>query len=87
MHGSPTDTSNLFTALKIAQGISVSIAPDRKTVISLHLQLYAKCIKLQGNDEIKRNFVFRMGDLHTVFVFLHAIGKYINASGIDLCFV
>ena len=28
-----------------------------------------------------------MGDLHTVFAFLHAIGKYINASGIDLCIV
>ena len=28
LHGSPTDTSNLFTTLKIAQGISVSIASD-----------------------------------------------------------
>ena len=27
-----------------------------------------------------------MGALHTVFAFLHAIGKFINASGLDLCF-
>ena len=30
LHGSPTDTSNLYTALKIAQGISMRIAPDGK---------------------------------------------------------
>ena len=39
LHGSPTETSNLYTALKIAQGISMRIAPDGKTVVTLYLQL------------------------------------------------
>ena len=62
------------------------IAPDEKTMVTLDLQLNANCIKLQGKEEIRNNFVFRMGALHTVFAILHAIGKFINASGLDLCF-
>ena len=36
--------------------------------------------------ERRNNFVFRTGASHTVFAVLHAIGKFINASGLDFCF-
>ena len=47
------------------------------------MQLYIKCIKLKAEDNVNRNFVFRVGELHTVFASLKATGKYIDESGID----
>ena len=35
------------------------------------------------NEEIKKNFIFRFGELQIVFAFLNVIGKYIQCSGID----
>lgn len=87
LHGSPTDWSNLYTALMISQGISVTCNPGHKTVISLDLQLYTKCIQLQSRDEIRYDFVFRMGELHVTFAMLKVIGKYIDASGLDESFI
>ena len=51
------------------------------------MQLYIKCIKLKAEDNVNRNFVFRVGELHTVFASLKAIDKYIDESGIDQSFV
>ena len=48
-----------------------------------HGSLYIKCIKLKAEDNVNRNFVFRVGELHTVFASLKAIGKYIDECGID----
>lgn len=59
------------------------VTPSQKTVISLDLQLYIKCIKLKSKEAINTNFIFRMGDLHIIFASLKVIGKYINCSGID----
>ena len=87
LNGSPTDWSNLYSALKIVQGIDVSTSPDNKTIISVDQQLYAKCIQLKSRNEISENFVFRMGELHIVFSRLKAIGKYIDSSGLDEVFV
>ena len=51
--------------------------------MTLDLQLYAKCMELRSKNEIKDNFIFRLGELHIVFVFLKVLGKYINCSGLD----
>ena len=83
----PTDWSNFYTALKLCQNISTATYPGGKTIISLDLQLYSKAIQLQSRDEINRNFVFRPSKLHMVFAFLHAMGKYIQDSGIDQTFI
>ena len=83
IHGTPIDWSNLYTALKIGQGINLSVTPDRKTVVSMDLQLYAKCIQLQANDTISSNYIFRLGELHILFVMLKVIGKNMNYSGLD----
>ena len=78
-----TDWRNFYTAFKLCQNISTA----GKTIISLDLQLYSKAIKLQSRDDINRNFVFCPGELHIVFAFLHAMGKYIQDSGIDQTFI
>ena len=83
LYGSPTDWSNLYTALRISQNINTQVSPGRKTIISLDMQLYIKCIKRKAEDNVNRNFVFRVGELHTVFASLKATGKYIDESGID----
>ena len=69
--------------LNICQNISTKVAPDNKTIISLDLQLYAKALQLQSRNDVANNFVFRPGELHIVFAFQHAIGKYIDSSGLD----
>ena len=48
IHGSPADWSNLYTGLNIVQGIIVSNTADYKTIVSLDIQLYSKCIQLQS---------------------------------------
>ena len=73
LNGSPTDWSNLYTALKIVQGIDVLTSPDKKTIVSIDQQLYARCIQLKSRNEFSENFVFRMGELHIVFSMLKAI--------------
>ena len=79
----PTGWSNFYTALKLCQNISTARYLGGKIIISLDLQLYSKAIQLQSRDEINRNLVFHPGELHIVFGFLHAMGKYIQDSGID----
>ena len=83
----PTDWTNLYAALQICQNISTITYPAGKTIISLDLQLYSKALQLQSRKEVNCNFVFRPGELHIVFAFLHAIGIYIEGSGIDQVFV
>ena len=83
----PTDFSNLYQALKICQNISTAVAPSKKTITTLDLQLYAKALQLQGRNEIANNFVFRPGEHHIVFAFQHAIGKYIENSSLEQSFI
>ena len=73
--------------IKLCQNISTAVAPSRKTIILLDLQLYAKALQLEGRNEIANNFVFRPGELHIVCDFQHAIGKYIENSGLDQSFI
>ena len=71
----------------LTQGISaVVIGPERKTIITLDLDLYSRTLQIQqtvGNT----NWILRAGVLHTVFAVLHALGKTVDGSGIDICAV
>ena len=85
---SPTDWSNLYTALKLAQGINTVVSPDSsKTIVTLDLQLYSMCVKLRERKDVYEGFIFRMGELHVVFAMLKVIGKLITDSGIESLFV
>jgi hypothetical protein len=81
--GTPTDCSNLYHSLKLAQGINVAVAGGGKIIVTLDLQLYSKCMQMRENEDIKKKFMFRLGELHIVFAVLKVIGKYIQGSGID----
>ena len=55
------------------------------TVITLDLQLYDMAMKLWvEREDIRKQFLFRTGELHVGFWALAALGKYIEGSGIDL---
>ena len=45
--GSPTDWTNLYSVLKMAQGINVAVTGNKKTIITLDLQLYSKAMPLR----------------------------------------
>ena len=82
---SPTDITTLYTVLMLTQGISsVLVGPERKTIITLDLDLYNRALQIQqtvGNT----NWILRAGVLHIVFAALHALGKTIDGSGFDTC--
>lgn len=82
---SPTDITTLYTVLMLTQGISaVVVGPERKTIITLDLDLYSRALQIQqtvGNT----NWILRAGVLHIVFAALHALGKTVDGSGIDTC--
>ena len=40
-------------------------------------------MQMREKNQIKRNFIFRLGELHIVFAFLKVTGKYIIGSDID----
>ena len=62
---SSADWTGLYAALKQAQGINRKVSRNKKTIVSLDLQLYAKCMELRSRNEIKDNFIFRLGELHS----------------------
>ena len=82
---SPTDYGTLYTVLALTQIISsVVVGPERKTIITLDLDLYSRALQIQqavGNN----NWVLRAGVLHIVFAALHSLGKTVDGSGIDTC--
>ena len=82
LNGNPTDWSNLYSTLQVVQKLTNKLSPDRKTVVSFDLQLYAKCVQLQSRVSVAKDFVFRMSEPHTVFAMLKCLGKYIDSSGL-----
>jgi len=60
------------------------IGPQRKTLITLDLDLYARALKIQQSVS-NTNWILRAGALHIVFAALHALGKTIDGSGLDTC--
>mgnify|MGYP000923915451 FL=1 len=87
LYTSPTDWSTLYGALKICQGITTQVTPGRKTIISLDMQLYIKAVQLQSKGDVNDGMVFRMGELHAVFVTCRVVGKQISESGFDHMFI
>ena len=86
LYTSPTDWSTLYGALKICQGITTQVTPGRKTIISLDMQLYIKAVQLQSKGDVNDGMVFRLGELHAVFVTCRVVGKQISESGFDHMF-
>ena len=86
VQGTPTDWSNLYSALKVCQSIATS-TENQRLIISLDLQLYAKALQLKDKKDINSNFIFRLGELRVVFAFLKTMGKYIENSGLDQVFI
>ena len=82
---SPTHYRTLYTILQLTQGINAHVVgPDKRTVISLDLDLYFRAVQIQqsvGNT----NWFLQPGGLHIAFALLHALGKTVDASGIDTC--
>ena len=79
----PSDYATLYTVLELTQNISaVVVGPDQKTVITLDLDLCERAIKIQSTQE-NTNWVLRAGELHICFAALHALGKYVEESGLD----
>ena len=72
--------------MKEAEKIKNCIVKDGMTMISFDLQLYIKAVILQQRPDIRRGFVFHMGELHVVFCALNVIGKLIDGSGLDQAF-
>ena len=58
------------------------------TVMTLDLQLYDLAMKMWvENEDIRKQFLFRPGELHVLFWALAALGKYIGGSGINQAWV
>ena len=47
IQGTPTDWSNLYSAIVPSAKLNLNIGQSSKTVIQLDFQLYTKCIQLQ----------------------------------------
>lgn len=75
----------LMTVLKHAQHINAEVVgPERKTNVTLDMDLYARALKLQTlMPEFKNSLVLRIGEFHTVLCALRALGGIIENSGID----
>ena len=80
---SPTDWTVLYAALKQAQEINMKVFPNKKSIVTLDLQLYAKCMELRSRNKIKYKLIFKLEELNIVFAFLKVLGKYINCCGLD----
>ena len=83
---SPANEYNtLIDVLQHAQQITTSVmGVNKKTVITFDMDLYIRVIKLQSlRPDLYSNYVFRVGEFHTVLCSLRAIGSYIENSGID----
>ena len=80
---SPTDYATLWSVLSLTQEISaVVVGPERRTIITLDLDLYERALKIQQSVNTDR-WVLRAGELHICFAALHALGKYLEGSGLD----
>lgn len=78
---SPTQVPILIDILKRAMHINVLIVgPGKKTLMTLDGDLYIRGVKVPN---YKKNWIIRLGSLHTIIAALKCLGKYIEGSGID----
>ena len=75
----------LLTVLKQAQHITAEVVrPNRKTVITLDMDLYMRAIKIPSlHPEYGGKWILRIGEFHTVLCVLRTIGLAIENSGLD----
>lgn len=85
----PTDYGTLYTGLMRANNITTCVMGSGSiTVVTLDLQLYDMAMKMwTEREDIRKQFLFRPGELHVVFWALAALGKYVEGSGIDQAWV
>ena len=89
LHLPPTEYDILYTGLMRAHDITTHVmGRESITVMTLDLQLYDMAMKLWvEREDIRKQFLFRPGELHVVFWALAALGKYVEGSGIDQAWV
>ena len=76
--------STMLTVLKQAQHINALIVgPNRKTVVTLDMQLYEKAKKLQMYRSDCDHLILRIGEMHTIMTALRAAGASIGDSGLE----
>jgi len=80
-----SDYSAIYTALMISQGISVYTCKEGgRTVITMDLDLYERTyLLIHSREDLRDQFVLRLGELHIIFAHIRAIGAYIDRSGIE----
>ena len=83
--GPPSDYSAIYTALVVAHGISVlTESKSSMTIISLDLDLYKNIYLLvNSRDDLRNSFLLCLGELHTVFAYVRAVGTFIECSDSD----
>ena len=83
--GPASDYGAIYTALRLAQNVTTHVCgTSSKTIICMDLDLYERALRLRNsNPEMKEKYIFRLGELHTVFAHLRAIGRYCQNTGID----
>ena len=62
---------------------AVVVGPNRKTIITLDLDLYERAVKIRSSKKMNDNIVLWMGELHIVFAMLKALGRYIEGSDLE----
>ena len=76
--------STLLTILKHTQHSAEVVGHNKKTIITLDMDLCMRAVRLQSlKPELAENRILRDGKFHTVLCALRAIGSSIEASGID----
>ena len=80
-----SEWSTLLTVLKQAQNINTSvIGPNRKTVITLDMQLYEKAKQLEmAREDCRGKWILRVGELHTVMAALRTAGSFIDDAWVE----
>ena len=51
------------------------VTMGQKAIVSLDLQLYAKCTQFQEGNKIMEDLIFQMGELDIIFTVLKVLGK------------
>ena len=77
--------NTLIDVLKQAQHITASVMGQAsRVIVTFDMDLYIRAIKLQSlRPDVYKNYVFRLGEFHTVLCSLRAIGSFVENSGID----
>ena len=85
----PTGYETLYTGLMKARDITTHVmGSEAVTVMTLDMQLYDMAMKLWvEREDIRKQFLFRPGELHIVLWALASLGNYVEGSGIDQAWV